>query len=143
MLFGEYEHQLDEKNRLRLPAKLKNKLGDKYIITKGTNGCLFVFSQDSINEIINEKLKSVPISDIKAQKSVRMLFSSGYEAEEDNQGRLILPANLREFAGLGKDIVSIGVGNRMEIWDKDRWTEYQKSSQDFDQVLMELSQYGV
>lgn len=142
MLFGEYEHQLDEKYRMRLPVKLKNKLGEKYVITKGSNHCLFVFSQTDINDIIAEKLNSLPISDIKAQKSIRMLFSSGYEVEEDSQGRFLLTTRLREFANIEKNVISIGAGNRVEIWDREAWEQYNKDC-DFDKIFGELSEYGV
>lgn len=143
MLFGEFHHQLDEKNRMRLPAKLKAKLGSGYVITKGSNGCLFVFSKEEIEKTIYEKLKSLPISDIKAQKSVRSLFSSGYEVEEDNQGRFLLPTYLKDFALISKNVVTIGVGNRVEIWDEDRWNEYNGCGEGFDEILAGLSQYGI
>ena len=143
MIFGEYYHQLDEKNRLRLPSKLKSQLGDKYVVLKGSSGCLFVFSQNELETTINEKLKALPLSDIKAQKSVRMLFSSCYEVEEDNQGRFLLPAYLREFANIKKNVVSIGVGNRVEIWDEDAWKRYNSDTADFDNIIAGLSEYGI
>ncbi len=143
MLFGEYHHTLDEKNRMRLPAKLKAKLGSDYVITKGSNGCLFVFSKEEMEKTIYEKLKSLPISDLKAQKSVRSMFSSGYEVEEDNQGRFLLPAYLKDFASISKNVVTIGVGNRVEIWDEDAWNKYNNDTESFDKILTELSQYGV
>ena len=142
MLLGEYYHQLDEKNRLRIPAKLRNQLGSGYIIMKGSSNSLFVYSSDEMENLMNEKLKSVPLSDIKAQKSIRMLFSSAFVVEEDAQGRFILPQNLREFAGIKKNVVSIGVGNRIELWDEDKWKEY-NDNEDFDTILGDLSQYGV
>ena len=142
MLLGEYHHQLDEKNRMRIPAKFRAELGRHYIILKGSSHCLFVYSSSEMQNLLNEKLKSVPLSDIKAQKSIRMLFSSGVEVEEDAQGRFVLPQNLREFASINKDIVSIGVGNRVELWDESMWREY-NTNDDFDTILGDLSQYGV
>ena len=143
MILGEYYHQLDEKNRIRLPSKLKAQLGEKYVVLKGSNSCLFVFSQNELETTINEKLKALPLSDIKAQKSVRMLFSSCYEVEEDNQGRFLLPAYLREFAGIKKNVVSIGAGNRVEIWDEEAWKRYNEDTADFDNIIAGLAQYGI
>ena len=142
MFLGEYYHQLDEKNRLRIPAKLRNGLGNNYIIMKGSNSCLFVYSSSEMQALMNEKLKSVPLSDVVAQKSIRMLFSSGFEVEEDNQGRFTLPQNLKEFAGIKKNIVSVGVGNRIELWAEENWKEYNNGG-DFDAILGDLSKYGV
>jgi MraZ protein len=142
MLLGEFHHQLDEKNRIRIPAKLRSKLGTNYIVMKGTSNCLFIYSSEEMQKLLSEKLKEVPLSDVKAQKSVRMLFSSGYEVEEDSQGRFILPQNLREFASIQKNVVSIGVGNRIELWDEERWQQY-NTDIDFDKLLGDLSQYGI
>ena len=142
MFLGEYYHQLDEKNRLRIPAKLRNGLGNNYIIMKGSNSCLFVYSSSEMQALMNEKLKSVPLSDVVAQKSIRMLFSSGFEVEEDNQGRFTLPQNLKEFACIKKNVVSVGVGNRIELWAEENWKEYNNGS-DFDAILGDLSKYGV
>lgn len=142
MIFGEYKHQLDEKNRLRLPAKLKLKLGEKYVILKGSNKCLFVFSQQELESTITEKLKSLPLTDVKAQRTVRAMFSSGFEVEEDSQGRFVLPATLKEFANIDKNVVSIGAGNRVEIWAEEEWITY-NADEDYDAILEELSQYGI
>lgn len=142
MFLGEYHHQLDEKNRIRIPAKLRAELGNNYIIMKGSNNCLFVYSSEEMQRVMSEKLKSVPISDIKAQRSIRMLFSSGFQVEEDAQGRFILPQNLKEFANVKKNIVSIGVGDRIELWAEENWQNYSTDG-DFDTILGELSQYGV
>ena len=142
MIFGEYKHQLDEKNRLRLPVKLKQKLGERYVILKGSNRSLFVFSQSELETTMLEKLKSLPLLDAKAQKTVRAMFSSGFEVEEDNQGRFVLPPALKEFAGIKKNVVSIGAGNRVEIWAEEQWNDY-NSNEDYDSILEELGDYGI
>ncbi len=142
MIFGEYKHQLDEKNRLRLPVKLKQKLGERYVILKGSNRSLFVFSQSELETTMLEKLKSLPLLDAKAQKTVRAMFSSGFEVEEDNQGRFVLPTALKEFAGIKKNVVSIGAGNRVEIWAEEQWNDY-NSNEDYDSILEELGDYGI
>lgn len=142
MLLGQYRHNVDEKNRMRVPAKMRSQLGDKYYVMKGTSGCLFVFGEVEMQNTLNEKLKSLPISDVKAQKSVRMLFSSAYEVEEDSQGRFVLPAYLKEFAKINKNVVSIGVGNRIEIWSEEEWDKYNQDV-DFDTIMGDLNQYGI
>ena len=142
MLIGEYKHQLDEKNRLRIPAKLKSKLGSNCIAMKGTNGCIFIFSQEEMEQTLNAKLRELPLGDLKAQKSLRTLFSSGYEIEEDAQGRFVLPGYLKEYAKIKKGIVSVGVGNRVEIWSQEAWEEY-NGDVDFDAVMGDLTKYGI
>ena len=142
MLIGEYKHQLDEKNRMRIPAKLRSQLGSNYIIMKGTNNCLFVFSQEEMQNTLSQKLRELPLGDLKAQKSLRTLFSSGYEIEEDSQGRFVLPAYLKDFADIKKNIVSVGVGNRVEIWDEETWDKYNDET-NFDEIIGDLTKYGI
>ena len=120
MLMGEYEHSLDAKGRLTMPAKLRQDIGEKFILTKGLDGCLFAFStQEWIN--FEEKLKSLPLSDKNARSFVRFFLAGATECEIDKQGRFLIPANLRNVAGLEKEAVIIGVGIRLEIWNKDTW----------------------
>lgn len=147
MLFGEYYHQIDEKGRIRIPSKLKSALGENLVVTKGTAGCLFLLKQEAWSNDLFEKLKNVPISDHEAQKPIRMLLSSGSELEGDNQGRFLMPKNLREFANIKKDIVFIGVGNRAEIWAREEYDAYLRGDKrelpDFDKAIQTLKQYGV
>jgi len=142
VLFGEYFHQIDQKGRVRIPPKLKRALGESPMVTKGTAGCLFLFSQSELETTIYDKLQSVPLSDLQASKPLRTLFSSAQELEEDNQGRTMVPKNLREFAGLTKDIVFLGVGNRAEIWSKEVYEKY-IDGVDFDTAIEGLKDYGV
>ena len=120
MLIGEYEHSLDTKGRLIMPAKLREDMGEKFIVTKGLDGCLFAFSQD---EWLNfeQKLKSLPLSDKNARNFVRFFLSGATECELDKQGRFLITSNLREAASLEKETIIIGVGTRLEIWNKDIW----------------------
>ena len=141
MFFGEYYNKIDEKGRLRIPPKLKEQLGSKYLVTKGGNGCLFVFSGETVAKL-EEKLSNIPLSDTQAQKPLRMLFSASFMVEEDNQGRFLIPPKLRAFAGLKSEAAIIGAGTRIEIWDSEKWTEY-NSCEDFDQMLSGLSKFGV
>ena len=143
MFLGEYKHQTDEKWRLRMPTAFKKLLGKNYIITKGTSGCLFVFSASGAKELLADKLKETSLFDAKLQKATRLLFSSAFEVEEDNQGRMLLPKALREFAKLNKDVVFIGVGTHIEIWDDKAWNNYQNDSEELDKVLEGLADYGI
>ena len=117
---GEYEHSLDAKGRLIMPAKLRQDIGEKFVITKGLDGCLFAFSQTEWNNF-EEKLKNLPLSDKNARNFVRFFLSGATECEIDKQGRFLIPTNLRTSAKLEKDAIIIGVGTRIEIWNKERW----------------------
>jgi len=142
MLFGEYYNQIDAKGRIRIPGKIKEGLGPNPMITKGTNGCLFLFSQAELQATLYDKIASVPISDLSVANALRALFAGAGELEQDNQGRTMVPQNLRGFAGLTKDIVIIGVGNRAEIWSKESYDK-QFADIDFDKAMETLKEYGV
>ena len=121
MLIGEYEHTIDAKGRLSMPSKLRRDMGEAFIVTKGLDGCLFAFSQDEWKNF-ETKLKSLPLSDKNARNFVRFFLAGATECEIDKQGRFLIPANLRTAASLEKEAVIIGVGTRLEIWDKKTWT---------------------
>ena len=123
MLIGEYEHSLDAKGRLIMPAKLREDIGEKFIITKGLDGCLFGFSQ---NEWANfeEKLKTLPLTNKNARDFVRFFLSGATECEIDKQGRFLIASNLRQYAEMEKEVAIIGVGTRIEIWNKEKWKQY-------------------
>lgn len=120
MLMGEFEHTLDAKGRISMPAKLRKDMGEIFVITKGLDGCLFAFSQE---EWLNfeSKLKALPLSDKNARNFVRFFLAGATECELDKQGRFLIPSNLREAAKLEKEAMIIGVGTRLEIWDKQVW----------------------
>ena len=142
LLFGEFFNQMDAKGRIRIPGKIKAGLGENPMVTKGTNGCLFLFSQDELRTTIYDKISAVPLSDLNVANALRALFSGAQELEEDNQGRTMVPQNLRAFAKLQKDIVIIGVGNRAEIWSRESYDK-QFDNIDFDTALSTLKDYGV
>lgn len=123
MLIGEFEHSLDAKGRLIMPAKLKTSIGDSFIVTKGLDGCLFAFSQEEWKNF-EEKLKALPLSNRNSREFTRFFLSGATECEIDKQGRFLIPNNLRATAELKKEVVIIGVGTRIEIWDKEKWTTY-------------------
>ncbi len=106
-----------------MPAKLREDMGEKFIITKGLDGCLFGFSQNEW-ENFETKLKTLPLTNKNARDFVRFFLSGAMECEIDKQGRFLISSNLRNVAMLEKEVVIIGVGTRIEIWDKDKWEEY-------------------
>ena len=143
MLIGEYEHSLDVKGRLIMPSKLREDMGEKFIITKGLDSCLFVFSQ---NEWIKfeEKLKTLPLTNKNARDFVRFFLSGATECEIDKQGRFLVAANLRQYANMEKDVVIIGVGTRLEIWDKERWTNYNSDENiSADEIAENMTMLGI
>ncbi len=120
MLIGEYEHSLDAKGRLIMPAKLREDIGEKFIITKGLDGCLFAFSLEEWKNF-EQKLRSLPISNKDARAFSRFFFAGAIDCEIDKQGRFLISSNLREFAELTKEVVIIGMDSRLEIWSKNKW----------------------
>lgn len=142
MLIGTYYHQLDQKNRFRIPAKLKEKLGGDLILTIGSGGALELFSSEELNASVLSKTTNISLFDETAQKSLRILLSSAHELEADNQGRYLLPQSLKTHANILKNIVIIGVGNRLEIWAEEKWKEYTQDL-DTEKELKELKNYGV
>ena len=143
MLIGEYEHSLDVKGRLILPAKIREDMGDKFIVTKGLDGCLFGFSQ---NEWTNfeEKLKTHPLTNKNARDFVRFFLSGATECEIDKQGRFLIAGNLREYANLEKDAIIIGVGTRIEIWNREKWKSYNSDENiSADEIAENMTMLGI
>ncbi len=120
MLIGEYAHSLDPKGRVNFPAKLRDGLGAKFILTKGLDGCLFAYSEEEW-KVLEDKIRALPMS--KARNLQRFLFAGAVDVVPDKQGRVLIPANLREYAGLDKEVMIIGASVRAEIWDKQRWDD--------------------
>jgi len=143
VLIGEYEHSLDVKGRLIMPAKLREDMGEKFIITKGLDGCLFGFSQ---NEWLSfeEKLKTLPLTNKNARDFVRFFLSGAIECEIDKQGRFLIASNLREYANMEKDVVIIGVGTRLEIWNKEKWKNYTSDENiSADEIAENMTMLGI
>ena len=143
MLIGEYEHSLDAKGRLIMPAKLREDMGEKFVITKGLDGCLFGFSQ---NEWANfeAKLKTLPLTQKNARNFVRFFLSGAMECELDKQGRFLIASNLREAATLEKEVVIIGVGTRIELWNKEKWQEYSsEENNSADDIAENMDMLGI
>ena len=141
MLIGEYEHSLDAKGRLIMPAKLRQDMGEKFIVTKGLDGWLFAFSQ---NQWLNfeTKLKALHLSDRNAINLERFFLSVATECEIDKQGRFLIPSNLRTAAGLEKEAVIIGVGTRLEIWNKATWEKCDENIS-ADEIAENMTMLGI
>lgn len=143
MLLGEYEHSIDLKGRLAMPAKLREGLGEHFVITKGLDGCLFVYDMEQWH-LLEQKLSALPMSRKTARDFTRFLFGGACEGECDKQGRVMLPASLRKHAGLEKDVVVVGVGNRAEIWDAQKWAEYNEANaDDVNELAEQLADLGI
>ncbi len=130
MLAGEYEHCLDGKNRIRIPAKFKAELGDEFVFCRGVNKCIYVISKEEFASYV-EDFKKIGKFDRVGQRAVSEFMSTYAVPEEDNQGRMILPKKLREYAGIDKNIVTRGAWNRLEIWSAEVLAE-ESVEDDFD-----------
>ncbi len=122
MFMSQYNHTVDAKGRLIIPTRYREVLGEEFVVTKGLDSCLFVYANEDWNAFA-QKLTSLPIIDDDAREFARFFLAGAITVELDKQGRILLPANLREFAGLEKDVILAGVGSRIEIWDKQTWDE--------------------
>ncbi|KKR10419.1 MAG: Protein MraZ [Parcubacteria group bacterium GW2011_GWA2_39_18] len=143
MLIGEYLHTLDDKKRLMMPAKIRKSLGEEMVITKGLDNCLFVYPLSEWQKLA-DKLSKLPISQGNARSFARLILAGASETEIDSLGRILIPDYLREYAHLNKEIVIVGVYNRLEIWDKASWEEYRKNSESSGNDLAEkLGELGI
>ena len=141
MFMGEYNHTVDPKGRLIVPSKFREQLGNEFVVTKGMDGCLFVFD-NSEWQAFEAKLRSLPMIDKEARQFTRYFLAGAASLEVDKQGRILLPAVLREFADITKDAVLVGVGNRVEIWSKDRW-EGTITYQDMEEISRHMIELGI
>ena len=127
MFMGEYHHTIDEKGRIIIPSKFREDLGEKFIITRGIENCLFVYSLSSWEKITN-KLESLPFTKKDARQFVRFFLSGATTAEFDKQGRVNVTSPLVSYANLQKDCVVIGTGDRLEIWSEENWNAFFESA---------------
>ncbi|MDR0268938.1 division/cell wall cluster transcriptional repressor MraZ [Paenibacillus sp.] len=142
MFMGEFQHSIDDKGRLIIPAKFRELLGSSFVITRGLDQCLFVYPMNEWS-ILEQKLKSLPLMKSDARAFTRFFFSGATECEWDKQGRVNLPGNLRQYAKLDKECVVLGVSNRVEIWSKDTWEAYfQQSEGAFNEIAEKLVDFN-
>jgi MraZ protein len=126
MLLGEHEHTLDDKNRLTLPARLRDQLGDRVVVTRGLDGCLYVYAAPEWAKLAERVGALDPLSR-EARTMQRFFFASGTDAELDKQGRIVIPANLLENAGIGREVTVAGIYDHLEIWDRAAWRDQRQT----------------
>ena len=138
---GEYSHSIDQKGRLIIPAKFRELLGDTFVVTKGFDGCLFVFANEGWDQF-EEKLQALPMDKPEARALGRFFMAGAIDAEVDKQGRILIPTNLLSHARIEKEAVIAGVGNRVEIWSKAEW-EKASTFEDINEIAAKMSEYGL
>jgi MraZ protein len=133
MFYGEYEHKIDRKGRLIIPAKLreifKENYAEKFFVTRGLDGCLFVFTEDEW-KLQEQKFKALSFTKSEARRFNRLYFSGACEVTCDKQGRVLLPQYLKEYASISREVIIVGLSTRIEIWSKDKWKQFYDSSKD-------------
>ncbi|MDR5658023.1 division/cell wall cluster transcriptional repressor MraZ [Serpentinicella sp. ANB-PHB4] len=143
MFIGEFNHNIDSKGRISMPSRFREELGTNFIVTKGLDNCLFVYSMEEW-KILENKLKTLPMTNKDARAFVRFFFSGAAECELDNQGRIRIPNNLREHALLEKESIIIGVATRIEIWSQENWEIYNNQSHlSYDDIASKMEELGI
>ena len=128
MLLGEHEHTLDDKNRLTLPAKLREELGDEVVVTRGLDGCLSVYSRTAF-EALAARVGTLDPFSSEARTMQRFFFTAAPPVEVDKQGRVVIPANLLERARIGREVTIAGVFDHLEVWDRATWREQLRAAE--------------
>ena len=141
MFMGEYNHTIDAKGRLIIPAKFRETLGEEFILTKGLDGCLSIYPMDEWKSF-EEKLKALPLTDKNARAFLRFFVAGATSCELDRQGRILIPSTLREFAGLEKEVVLTGNLTRIEVWSKERWIE-NSNYDNMDNIVASMQEKGI
>lgn len=141
MLIGEYYHNMDTKGRVSIPSRFRDDLGGTFVLSKGLDDCLYAYS---VKEWEGFQSELLALRGADAQKVRRFFFSGAAECEIDAQGRVVIPPNFREYAGLKKELVILGVSNRAEIWDKNKWEAYiSDSSFDSEEIAGAMERLGL
>lgn len=136
---GEYNHIIDAKGRIIVPSKFRESLGEHFVVTVGLDGCLFVYPSEEWQHFV-EQLKNLP-GNKEARQLQRYFMAGAADCEVDKQGRILIPSNLRQHAGLDKDIVFVGVLSKIEIWSKERWES--NSYDNMDEIADHMSEFGL
>ena len=142
MFIGEYQHSIDAKGRIIIPSKFREELGHEFILTKGLDDCLFIYSKEEWKKF-ESKLADLPIASKEARSFVRYFFSGAVECEIDKQGRLTIPPHLREHAKIDKELVTIGVMSRVEVWSKQKWESYESNGLGYDEIAQKMTELGI
>ena len=141
MFMGEYNHTIDAKGRLIIPSKFRELLGEEFVLTRGLDGCLYIYPMDEW-ESFEMKLRSLPLTNKNARTFSRFFVAGATTCELDRQGRILVPQTLREFAGLEKDVVLSGNLNRIEVWSKEKWNEI-CDYDDMDSIAESMQDMGI
>lgn len=142
MFIGEYRHSLDDKGRVTIPAKYRDQLQDLFVLTKGLDGCLFIYTLEEWT-LFEQKLKSLPVTNMNARKFVRFFLSGGAECTIDKQGRILIPNHLRVYSKIEKDIVFIGMSSRIEVWSAERWIAYNEEALNMEELANQMEELGI
>lgn len=143
MLMGEFQHNIDAKGRIIIPAKLREDLGSKFVITRGLDGCVFGYPLENW-EKIQEKLKQLPLAKKEARAFTRFFYSAAAEAEIDKQGRINIPSTLVDYANLEKECLVLGVSDRIEIWSKTKWESVSSEIEEsFEKIAEDMLDFGL
>lgn len=143
MLLGEYQHKLDQKGRISIPAKFRARFSEGIVLTRGIDSCIFGFPKSEWEKVV-EKISKLPLSQTNARAFTRLMLSGAFETEIDNQGRVLIPEVLRNYAQLENKVVIVGVYSRIEIWSQEIWEKYKKESEKSSEEIAEkLSDLGI
>ena len=143
MFIGEYQHSIDEKGRVAVPVKFRATIGERAIVTRGLDRCLFIFSVAEWEQLA-QKLVALPLAQANSRAFARLMLAGAMEVELDSQGRILIPDYLRTYAHIGKQTVVAGLYNRIELWDEAAWKEYKtKTESDSDAIAEKLSELGI
>ncbi len=143
MLIGEYSHTIDAKKRLAIPSRLRKELGERTILTRGLDNCLFLYPEREWHKL-TEKLGQLPVGQANTRSFLRLMLAGAVEAEMDQLGRILIPDYLKEYAALKQKVVITGVYNRLEIWDEEKWNQYKgEVEKNTDMIAEKLGELGL
>ncbi|MBA7636818.1 Transcriptional regulator MraZ [subsurface metagenome] len=143
MLIGEYKHTIDTKKRLAIPAKLRKDLGERAVITKGLENCLVIYTLEEWQKLAL-KLENLPTSQVDARNFARIMLSGASDVELDKLGRVLIPDYLKNYASLKKNVTLLGLSNKIEIWDTEKWQEYSKRTESsVEDIAERLKEFGI
>ncbi|MCP8616612.1 division/cell wall cluster transcriptional repressor MraZ [Salirhabdus salicampi] len=143
MFMGEFQHNIDTKGRIIVPAKFREDLGETFVITRGLDKCIFGYPMSEWR-LLEEKMKKLPLTKKDARAFTRFFFSGAVECEVDKQGRINIPSPLRHYAELDKECVVIGVSNRIELWSKEKWGSYfEESEESFAEIAENMMDFDI
>jgi MraZ protein len=143
MFLGEFSHTIDDKGRLTIPAKFRDELESGVVITRGLDGCLWAYGRSEW-ETLAEKIAKLPTTNTAARNFSRFVFSSAFDSIPDRQGRILLPQNLRDYAGIQNETIIIGVKSKLEIWNPAKWSDVVTAvEQDTEAIVAQLQDLGI